>query len=518
MVSGREQEDVRDFNQPEIVIGRSSEDFTPDLDLSPDYSVSRRHARIWEEDGGFWVEDLGSTCGTKVEGEPIGQQVKHPLKSGAKVEIGNTALRFETVLGLTSGCAPRDGEDASDDLPPKIGTSVAVAVSLAKAAQADGTALIRRQALLLDLPGAFASASNLDDLLQTILQRVVDALPAAERGALLLCDPASDALRLVAYVAEGEAAVSETLARRALGEGKGFLWRRNGEVQAGKSIDRHRIESGMYAPLVWKGKALGVICVDNPHRDLAFSDQDLRLFASIAHFASIAVAHYEMRRELIAGAKVTERLLANFSPKIRSQLIQKARQGRLRPGGEKSEVTLLLADLRGFTSKAAAMDNGDVLAMLNEYLPALADAVFQHDGSVDKYIGDAVLAVFGSPEPDPHQHPHALEAAFAMQDAMQRINSRRAERREPVCALGVGLHCGEVLHGFIGALDRLEFTVIGDPVNRVSRFCDAAKGGEILISTEMYQRVFNRVHAEKAAVKTKHNEELTAYRLLRRNA
>jgi adenylate cyclase len=143
-------------------------------------------------------------------------------------------------------------------------------------------------------------------------------------------------------------------------------------------------------------------------------------------------------------------------------------------------------------------------------------AIFQHDGTVDKFVGDAILAVFGSPESDPQHYEKAIYAAIAMQDAMRRVNDRRRANGEVVCEIGIGIHCGEVLHGFIGAAERLEFTVIGDVVNKTSRYCDQAPAGQILISPQVFEHVFRAVQTEPVTITTKHEGELKAYRVMGR--
>ena len=116
---------------------------------------------------------------------------------------------------------------------------------------------------------------------------------------------------------------------------------------------------------------------------------------------------------------------------------------------------------------------------------------------------DAILAVFGSPEPDPRQHENAVRAALRMQTAVSEITAARAAKGQTTCEMGLGVHSGEVLHGFIGAADRLEFTVIGDAVNRTSRYCDGAGAGEVLISPETHQRVWNVVRARQTTIAAK---------------
>jgi adenylate cyclase len=240
----------------------------------------------------------------------------------------------------------------------------------------------------------------------------------------------------------------------------------------------------------------------------------LRLLVAAAQYAALAIANHRLCDELQSNVKLIERLLTNFSPAIRQRLLAKARGGRLRLGGEKSEVTILSSDIRGFTRLTAHMDAEEVVDMLNSYFSALVDAIFRHDGTIDKFIGDAILAVFGSPEPDPDQHAHAVRAAIAMQKSLAEVNAVRKARGQVVCEMGIGVHCGPVLHGFIGSEERMEFTVIGDTVNRTARYCDGAPAGQVLISPEVHQRVWKLVRAEPMSIPTKHEGDLPAFRVL----
>jgi adenylate cyclase len=174
---------------------------------------------------------------------------------------------------------------------------------------------------------------------------------------------------------------------------------------------------------------------------------------------------------------------------------------------------VLSSDIRGFTRLTAAMDSEDVVDMLNDYFSALVEAIFACEGTVDKFVGDAILAVFGSPDPDPAQHEHAVRAAMQMQAAVAAVNERRRARLLVTCDIGIGVHCGEVIHGFIGSVERMEFTVIGDAVNFAARYGDGAKAGEVLISRALHERVWRLVDAEPVSIATKHEGKLAAYRV-----
>jgi adenylate cyclase len=229
--------------------------------------------------------------------------------------------------------------------------------------------------------------------------------------------------------------------------------------------------------------------------------------------ASTTATQHQLQTDLHRSAALLGRLLTNFSPKTRDQLLARASHGRLRLGGEKSEVVILESDIRGFTSLSAGIDTDDLVDLLNEYFSALVDAIFRFDGTVDKFIGDAVLAVFGSPEPDALRHEKAVRAALAMQAAMAEVSERRKRRGRATCSIGIGIHCGEVLHGFIGSTERMELTIIGDAVNWTNRYCAAAGSGEILISPALHQRMWRLIDTELITIETKQEGNLPAYRL-----
>ena len=376
----------------------------------------------------------------------------------------------------------------------------------------EGTSAERRLKMLLDLPRQFSIQGGLNELLQTIMARVVEVIPAARRGALLRRNPQDDALLLKAYVSADEPAVSETLARRAIAEKRGFIWRATQGSDPTLSIREFHILSGMYAPLQWRDEVFGVICVDSPVASDVFTEEDLQFLIAIGFYAGLALDSQQQSGELVKKDKLINRLLSNFSPQVRTVLIEQAHAGKLRPGGAKTDASIVFCDISGFTARAARMDAHDLVEMLNHYFQPIIEAIFRFDGTVDKFVGDAVLAVFGCPQPDKEHHAKAVKAALAIQQSVEATTQLRAARGDETCQVRVGVHSGEVFQGFVGSNDRLEFTVIGDAVNRAHRCCDGAGDGDILLSQEMFQRVYHLVRAEKTTIRTKEGE-LEAYRL-----
>jgi adenylate cyclase len=518
------------FDRPlaAAVIGRPKPGVAIDLDLSPDSTVSRPHARIWLENDRWWIQDLGSSGGTLVNDEEIRGEGKLPLPIGSHIRIGETELQFEpprkssTKTDEPQAEKPRPYVRALDpnatqltDFIKKVNLSPVLPASEPIALDTmplDATAGTLQQRLLYELLLEFGADVPLDQLLQRAIERIVAAIPSAERGAILICEPATGQLLLKAHLPPGQPSVSSTLAEYAMNCRGGFIWRRNPEMSA--SQIEHQMASGMYAPLLWRGETFGVICVDNCEGSQSFGEDDLELIVAAAQHLALAIANHNLREDLRQNAALVERLMTNFSPAVRRRLLERARLGRLRLGGEKSEVTILASDIRGFTATTANMDAEDVVDMLNSYFTAQVQAIFRYDGTIDKFIGDGLLAVFGSPEADERQHAKAVRAAMAIQAAIAEVNAARKARGQGVCEIGIGVHCGRVLHGFIGSEERMEFTLIGDAVNRAARFCDAAAPGEVLISPELHQRVWKMVRTSPRTIQTKHEGDWPAFQLL----
>jgi adenylate cyclase len=174
-----------------------------------------------------------------------------------------------------------------------------------------------------------------------------------------------------------------------------------------------------------------------------------------------------------------------FAPNVAAEIAQSQQAVKL--GGDKRPVTVLFSDIRGFTSMSEAMSPEDIAGLLSDYFTEMVDVIFHHGGTLDKFMGDAIMALWGAPIPHEDDSDKAVQAAIGMQRALAALNAKWASEGRPQIGVGIGLNYGEAFAGNIGSHLRLEYTVIGDVVNVASRLCSNAKGGEILISDPLYQ-------------------------------
>jgi len=191
---------------------------------------------------------------------------------------------------------------------------------------------------------------------------------------------------------------------------------------------------------------------------------------------------------MVDGLKERDKLRTTFGKYMTATVMEHLLAGKVALGGESLEVTILFTDIRSFTSISERMDPQQLVGLLNEYFTEMVGIVMQEDGVVDKYIGDAIMAVFGAPVPKPGDAVNAVRAAVRMRQSLQGLNQRLEERGVPRLRTGIGIHTGEVVAGNIGSEKRMEYTVIGDAVNVASRLESNTKdlGVNILISEDTY--------------------------------
>jgi adenylate cyclase len=222
--------------------------------------------------------------------------------------------------------------------------------------------------------------------------------------------------------------------------------------------------------------------------------------------------------QMVLGLKERDRLRDTFGRYVTRQVAEHLMKGNLNLGGELVPVTVLFSDIRSFTSISETMEPRALLDFLNEYFSGMVESVLRHHGVVDKFIGDAIMAVFGAPVPEPDDALHAVKAALDMRARLTHINVAFEARGLPAIRTGIGLHYGQVVAGNMGHVERMEYTVIGDTVNVASRLEGLTKElkTDIVLSEDLFAQVSAHVHAEplqRIHVKGR-DQEVMVYRLI----
>ncbi|HKC24934.1 MAG TPA: adenylate/guanylate cyclase domain-containing protein [Thermoanaerobaculia bacterium] len=507
----------------EIKIGRTAQ--RNDLVLD-DPAVSREHASIRSDPFGVILIDLGSVNGTLVNGDPLhGPRVLAP---GDVVSIGNTTLTYrveeppkredvafgeqdltgtvmvsmvpeELLSGLKEATAPQT-------LPP---TPIPAAdrhddTDAGRAARAEGLELARLQkkakilALLYELGRTLGSVFSLPEIYKKASEMLFSVTPA-DHCLLLLKDPKTGELAPVSIETraalkspladrKGNIVISRTIAERVLREGIALLVYDAQKDFGSDSIMMEAIRSVMCAPLQGKEGILGAIYADR--RDLLsrFEEDDLDLLSAIASQTAIAIDGVRTREQLQKEAAVRERL-GRFLP---AGVVDRVIAGEIKLGGVAQEVTTLFADIRGFTPMSELTSPETVVEVLNEHFTVMTDAVIEFGGTLDKYIGDSVMALFGAPQANPEHDPiHAVDAAIRMQKGMEIVNQKLTARGLPTIRIGIGVNTGRVIVGEIGSEKQMNYTAIGDAVNLAARLESNAKPGQILVSSATARKLKN---------------------------
>jgi adenylate cyclase len=356
------------------------------------------------------------------------------------------------------------------------------------AAIADERALKRdyeRLKVAFDLFTGVGLETDLEVLGQAILKKIRGVLPSDSAVIMLRDASISDDLVALASWSEKNQPVQipRAIVERVL-QTKGGLLTSDAQVDSqlrrSETIVGARIRSALCVPLVARGDVLGVIHLSSTSLAGAYGEKDLELLRAIAQPAALAVANARLRRKIEEEAATRAELSRFLSP----ALVEKAVNNELdlTKAGDLVQATVLFSDIRGFTTISDGARPEHIVSMLNEYFDAMVEVVFAFGGTLDKFLGDGMMAVWGTPVQAPDDAIRAVKAANAMRRALRDVvNAARVGRGEMPLSVGYGIATGRVVAGAMGARRRLDFTVIGDTVNLSSRLCGQAKPGQILV-------------------------------------
>ncbi|HEU5051025.1 MAG TPA: adenylate/guanylate cyclase domain-containing protein [Gemmatimonadales bacterium] len=488
-------EGTQSFDLPSgrsVVVGRG---VSSDIALY-DPTISRRHAELTAGPDGVQVRDLGSSNGTSVNGARVAIGLMQPDDS---IAFGKVVFQLEQLSeqgyerrrspgnGLTPhGTIVRQLHVRGGIVPVEITMGGPAAVGQLRLPGTKDERTTRKLSLLLEISQKLSGELDLDRLLGTVAD-VTFEIMNVDRVAILLRNDATGELvprvvrsRLEEHQLEH---VPRSIAQKVVDERVAVLSHDAAVDQRfqGHSIALQSVRSAMCSPLMAEGdRVLGLLYVDNLTSANSFSDEDLQFLVAFSGLAAIGIRNSRYAEQLQQEATVRSNFERYFAPNVAAEIVQHKEAIRL--GGERLPLTILFSDIRGFTSLSEAMAPEEIVQLLTDYFSEMVEIVFEHGGTLDKFIGDAIMALWGAPIAHADDADRALSAAIAMQKAVGELNARWAAEGRPTIGVGIGINYGEAFAGNIGSHRRLEYTVIGDAVNTAARICKDAEAGEILVS------------------------------------
>ncbi|HNY12162.1 MAG TPA: adenylate/guanylate cyclase domain-containing protein [Candidatus Wallbacteria bacterium] len=255
----------------------------------------------------------------------------------------------------------------------------------------------------------------------------------------------------------------------------------------------------------------------------SLSGEDISLLSMLASIIGNAIYNASdlesskkfSEEQLLEKKKLTKMFSKYVSPQVVEELMKNPDSTNL--GGKKQKTTILFSDIRGFTPMSEKLQPEEVVALLNEYFSEMSGIIFNWNGTLDKYIGDAMMVLFGAPIIGDNDELRAVTAAIEMQAKLKQLNDKLTMEGKKAIGMGIGINTGGVVVGNIGSENRLEYTAIGDSVNLASRLCSVAKAGQVIISDFTYEHVKDKVEVtklEKVQVKGK-EEKIQIYEVLK---
>jgi adenylate cyclase len=482
------------------VVGRA---VTSDIPIF-DPTISRRHAELRQTKTGVHVKDLGSSNGTFINGARIGEGDLAPNDS---VTFGKVVFQLKTTEPSqhrvpTGPAIPAPGATIVRQVSVGAGVQAVVASHLDGSASAAGQLKVasgastqERQAkklsLLLDVSQRLAGELDLDKLLGRVVETTFEIMNVDRVSVLLRSEASEDLIPRMSKSRLGEASaqhVPRSIARKAVEERVAILTDNAAADDRfkGQSIMLQSVRSAMCIPLMASAeKVLGILYVDNLTATNSFSDEDLQFLIAFGGIAAIGIKNSRFAEQIQREAMVRSNFERYFAPNVAAEIAQQQQAVKL--GGDKRPVTVMFSDIRGFTSMSETMSPDSIAGLLSDYFTEMVDVIFSHGGTLDKFIGDAIMALWGAPIPHADDPDRAVRAAMGMQRLLATLNEKWTAEGRPTIGVGVGINFGEAFAGNIGSHLRLEYTVIGDAVNVASRLCSKAEKGQILISDSLYQ-------------------------------
>jgi len=486
-----------------------------DLRVSRHHAVLRSFAR-----GQAAIRNVSSGNLLLVNGQNLSNEAgERPLQNGDEIKIIPAIFKLswedQGVVGYTD-----EPLSASTTVTPATSgfTSLLISTSFSTSKQKELEELRRKAEMLAhlcDMSAALATVFDPKSILDYATDIVMRMIGADCCAALLIeqsedPQPVSIRFRDVNFKPKQPYPISRTAVRTVL-EKRVMLSSQDVAMDSHLPVSRATLTQGIStlacAPLVGSEGVYGALYVDRRGVPDPFTELDTQLLAAVAAQAATAVeaarTHERVQRETLARAA-----FARFMPEhIIKELVDCPEKFHL--GGTNRRISVLFCDVRGFTRLAHKAPPETIVDLLNILFTEMAAEIFVHQGTLNKYLGDGLMALFGAPVEDEAGAINAVNAAIGMQRRIKQVNEQLTARGLPKVMLGIGINTGEATVGCIGAEQRSEYTAIGDTVNIASRIEGIAHPGQILVTQETAKELSDKFSlSEPWAVEVKHIDEL----------
>jgi adenylate cyclase len=447
-----------------VVVGRA---VTSDLAVI-DPTISRRHAELRITGEGVMVKDLESSNGTFINGARVAEQV---LKPNDSVTFGKVVFQLKTQDAPRAQATPAPFQVPGGTIVRQIAVSGSGKSDLANLTNVDGspsgigqlrvkgTTDQERQAkklsLLLDISQTLSGEFDLDRVLTTVVNMTFEVMNVDRVSILLMDRNTKELYPKISKSRLGDTTFSHvprSIASKVVEERVGLI-SENAAADTrfkGQSIMLQSVRSAMCTPLMAsQEEVLGILYVDSLTAIDSFSQEDLQFLIAFGGLAAVSIKNSRYAEQIQREAMVRSNFERYFAPNVAAEIAMSLDAVKL--GGEKRPITVLFSDIRGFTRLSEHLNPDDIAALLTDYFTEMVDIIFEHGGTLDKFIGDAIMALWGAPIAHEDDPDRAMLAAMDMQRALKDLNAKWQNDGRPEVAIGIGINHGEVFAGNIGS-------------------------------------------------------------------
>ena len=475
-------------------------------------SVSRKHARFELRGDYWWIIDLKSTNGVKLNGNLVSEA---QVAAGDKLSVGSVLLdarampsvdfNADSMFDNPSGTVIRRISDFNSE----FGLDIAEVMDKAPITRPPSQPGLREPAVsrekifqvLVQVAKALLASEELQVVLTTVMDIIFRYLPV-ERGLIILFDdegnPVPKLTKFIDGAEQQDIPISRTILKMVAQQQVALMTSNaleDARLLGGKSIAIHGIRSAMCVPLWNRQRVIGAVQVDSPIHIGSFTEEDLDLLTALANFAAVAIERAQLAEKIEEEKKIRSRMERYHSPAVVDEIVK----GSISTESvvKSTDVSILFADISGFTPLSETKKPEEVAESLSHFFSYAVESIFAYGGTLDKFIGDAVMAFFGAPLPQDDHADRAVLTGLMLQRMVNEWNVERAKTNLPPVMVRVGINSGLAVVGNVGTEKRVDYTVLGTSVNIASRLeSGVAKPGQVVISQNTLDRVMGSFETE----------------------